>query len=453
MNPYDPGKRRFLAGALASGTLATVAAHAKAKASPAKASLAPPLSGYNDDYRKPFTEVEYKQRLQRLRRLMADAGIDILNVSSPSGMCYLHGYAATWYMAQSPADWIPAASTFVHVDRDELIHFDSDFEQGLLAATSIVKDPVFVQSAGSAQARMAEMLTHLKARGWLTKAASVGLELYSFTPPPAVSMSYQAVLRSQGFKVLDGTAAIRAVQKVKSAEELAYIRQAVKICEIGHRAIVDSFQDGITQLELWGNALQAMYKAGGEPAGLNQGVVSGSLFTGHGIGSTRRVRKGEMFVVDLCGVVRRYHGNLLRTYFAGDPPKDLAQRVADSAGAYLVLASAARSGTTAGRVVAELARYYRSTSMSRDFNYLLGYELGISFPPDWVNEWYFTDADAEPPGAEKIFEARTVTNFESMYWYGSGPARHIVGNVDTLIYEGPEAQVLGSLPRTVISVG
>ena len=117
---------------------------------------------------------------------------------------------------------------------------------------------------------------------------------------------------------------------------------------------------------------------------------------------------------------------------------------------YPVLASAARPGITVGRAVAELLRYYQSSSMGRDFNYLLGYELGIAFPPDWVNEWYFTEADTVPPRSEKIFEARTVTNFESMYWYG--PARHIVGNVDTLIYEGPQAQVLGSLPRTVISI-
>lgn len=436
---------------MAGGMLAMAAA--PAKPAPARTRLEPPLTGYNDDYRKPFSEAEYGRRLRRLRRFMADAKIDILNVSSPQGMCYLHGYAASYYMAQSPTDWIPAASTFVHVDRDELIHFDQDFEQGLLAATSIVKDPVFVQSANaSGETRMVEMLSHLKAKGWLSNVTTVGLELYSFTPPPAVSMAHQAVLQSRGFKVVDGTAAIRAVQKVKSAEELAYIRQAVQICEIGHRAIIDSFQDGITQLELWGNALHAMYKAGGEPAALNQGVVSGPLFAGHGISGTRRVRKGELFAVDLCGVVHRYHGNLLRTYFAGDPPKDLSQCLADSAGAYPVLASAARPAASVGRVVAELARYYQATSMNKDFCYLLGYELGISFPPDWVNEWYFADTDTQPPRSERIFEERTVTNFESMYWYGSGSARYIIGNVDTVIYEGPKAQILGSLPRTVISV-
>ena len=451
MNTHDPRKRRFIGGMMAGGVLAMTAA--PAKPSPAKTRLEPPLTGYNDDYRRPFSEAEYRQRMQRLRRFMAAAQIDVLNVSSPQGMCYLHGYTASYYMAQSPTDWIPTASTFVHVDRDELIHFDQDFEQGLLAATSIVKDPVLVQSSSSSgEARMVEMLAHLRAKGWLSNVTTIGLELYSFTPPPAISMAYQAVLRSQGFKVVDGTAAIRGVQKVKSAEELAYIRQAVKICEIGHRAIVDSFQDGITQLDLWGNALHAMYKAGGGPAGLNQGIVSGPLFAGHGISGTRRVRKGELFIVDLCGVAHRYHGDLLRTYFAGDPPKDLAQRLADSAGAYPVLASAARPAATVGRVVAELGRYYQTTGMNKEFCYLLGYELGISFPPDWVNEWYFTDADTLPPRSERPFEERTVTNFESMYWYGSGSTRYVVGNVDTVIYEGPEAQILGSLPRTLISV-
>ena len=53
---------------------------------------------------------------------------------------------------------------------------------------------------------------------------------------------------------------------------------------------------------------------------------------------------------------------------------------------------------------------------------------------DWVNEWYFTDAGTPP------------------YRYGSGSTRYIVGNVDTVIYSGPKTQILGSLPRTLISV-
>ena len=118
-----------------------------------------------------------------------------------------------------------------------------------------------------------------------------------------------------------------------------------------------------------------------------------------------------------------------------------------------MLSGAARSGTTVGHVVAELLRYYRSTGMARDFDYLLGYELGISFPPDWVNEWNFSDSDVEGPRSARLFDSRTVTNFESMYWYGEGPIRRVVGNVDTVIYEGRQAELLGSVPRTVISVG
>jgi Xaa-Pro dipeptidase len=452
MRRHDAQKRALLKGIMASGVVAASSADGAEKGH--KTQLVPPLTGYNDDYKKPFSELEYAQRLQRLRSLMADAKVDVLNVSSPQGMCYLHGYAATWYAAQSATNWIPCASTFVHVDRDELLHFDSDFEEGLIAATSIVKDPVFIPmlSMDTPGLRISQMMKHLKTKGWLAKGATVGMERYSVMPSPALSAVYEAALRDEGFRVVDGTLLIRGVQKVKSPQELAYIRQAAEICTLGHQAIIDSFQDGITQLELWSNALHAMYRAGGEPASLLQGVFSGKNFSGHDIPSTRRIRKGEPFAADLCGVVHRYHANIMRTYYAGDPPTGLARLISDSAGAFPALANVARPGVKVGKVIAELARYNASTASSKDYFYMLGYELGIAFPPDWVNEWTFSDEDSGPPRSEQVFEARTVTNFESIYWHHVGAARRTLGNIDTLLYDSAGTEVLGSLPRTIISV-
>jgi len=414
-----------------------------------------PLAGYNDDYRRAFSRLEYQQRLLRLRRLMADAKIDVLNVSSPQGMCYLHGYETTWYGAQSPTNWVPSASTFVHVDHDDLLHFDDPLVEGLIAATSVVTDVAFVSWTNSASSRMTEMIKHLQGKNWLKPAATVAMELYSHVPSPAISLMYQEALRIRGFNVVDGTKLIRSVQKVKSPQELEYIRQATKLCEIGHRAIAESFHDGITEMELWGNALHAMYREGSESAALPQGVMAGPNCALHSIPSTRRIHTGELFHVDLCGVVRRYHGNLLRAYFTGDPPRDLEQQMADSAGAYPVLADAARPGRTVGSVVAELMRYYKSTASAKDFLYLLGYELGIAFPPDWLGEWnflYIPDADTGPEGPERIFEAGTVTNFESMFRRPTPTRYQQIGSCDTIIYDNLKTEVLGTLPRSIISI-
>ena len=70
-----------------------------------------------------------------------------------------------------------------------------------------------------------------------------------------------------------------------------------------------------------------------------------------------------------------------------------------------------------------------------------GYELGISFPPDWVGEWTFTVDEEEPGGC---FEEGLVSNFESVF--------QSAGVIETFVVESGGAKVLGKLPRELIVV-
>jgi len=83
-----------------------------------------------------------------------------------------------------------------------------------------------------------------------------------------------------------------------------------------------------------------------------------------------------------------------------------------------------------------MREYYTETGLwdYRDQTWIGGYELGISFPPDWVGEWTFTIADEE---AEGVFEENMVTNFESIV--------HLT-LIDTLVYEKEGARTLSKIP-------
>lgn len=49
------------------------------------------------DARPAFDPAEYADRLARLRRAMSEAGVDVVFLSRPESMCWLHGYTARWY--------------------------------------------------------------------------------------------------------------------------------------------------------------------------------------------------------------------------------------------------------------------------------------------------------------------------------------------------------------------
>ena len=82
---------------------------------------------------------------------------------------------------------------------------------------------------------------------------------------------------------------------------------------------------GITELELFGEVTRAMMAAGSEfpaliPIFNAVPVRDGrSAATGHAMAG-RKFKPGEMLKADLCGVYHRYHGNVMRGYFLGDPP-------------------------------------------------------------------------------------------------------------------------------------
>src|SRR5262249_27217268 len=76
----------------------------------------------------PFPGEEFRDRLTRIRRRMAGAGIDTLYLMAPESMYYLSGYQVEWYQAQSPKQWPASSALAVHVDHDNYILFDSERE-------------------------------------------------------------------------------------------------------------------------------------------------------------------------------------------------------------------------------------------------------------------------------------------------------------------------------------
>ena len=122
-----------------------------------------------------------------------------------------------------------------------------------------------------------------------------------------------------------------------------------------------------------------------------------------------------------------------------------------SAGSFDVLCETAKPGATLKEINDALLDYYRTTGLWGSTGWALGYELGISFPPDWVGNFVFTVAeggpslsgvDADP--AEWAIPIGTVTNYESLWM--RGPL------IDTFVYEAEGPRRLSELPLEMIAV-
>ena len=128
----------------------------------------------------------------------------------------------------------------------------------------------------------------------------------------------------------------------------------------------------MSHLEVYAEASYAMYKNGGEVAGIPQAVMPGRPKSLHLMPSQRTIQAGEPFAVDQVGVYKRYHVNVCRTFFWGDPSPELLRLNEASAGAFDVLARTAKAGTPVATVNRAMREYYQSKGVWEHRSYIGG---------------------------------------------------------------------------------
>ena len=391
-----------------------------------------------------FEHDEYLARIRKVRALMAEAKIDVLYVTTPEHICWLHGYFASWYKANAPMRYPQLYGTVIHVDHDEFVHFDNPTELPVLAKNSISTDNRFFTTREAAP-NLAFITAELKARGWLS--GTIGFEHWSYVPNRAISTMLEGAFLAEGMRVVDASTILRRARRVKSQAEIAKMERATRIVEIGHQSISDNLRPGITELELFGIVTAAMMKAGGEfpaliPIFNAVPVRDGrAVSAGHAMAGRKVIEAGEFLTADLCGVFDRYHSNVMRGYYLGDPTPEMIDAHVKAAGLFDLFRTDVKAGMTVREVNALIARYLRDVGLYDGAGWALGYELGLSLPPDWVGDFYFHYKDEKY--LDRVFEANMVTNLESLFntWL-----------IDTLVYGPDGCRVLSDVPLELITV-
>lgn len=392
----------------------------------------------------PFPEEEYRARLDRVRQEMSRSAIDLLYVTTPEAICWLHGYKTSWYKANSPRRYPQLYGTAVQVDHERCIHFDFPTEEPVLYKTSVSRDNRFFPSREGAP-NLAFIIHELRSEGWL--GGTVGLEYWSYVPNRAVSEMMQAALLEAGCRTVDASRVMREARFVKSAREIGCIEEAVAIADIGQRTIQEKCRPGMTELALYGEVLRAMMAAGGEhqallPIFTTVPVVDGTaLGSGHLMATRKRIDAGEHLCADMCGVVNGYHGNVCRGFYVGQPPDEMIERYRLAAGVYDVIRADLRAGMSVRQINRILRRYYESVGLWAAPGWAIGYELGLSLPPDWVGDFFFDVHDERY--LERVIPENAVTNFESFF---------NTTLIDTLVWQKDGVRTLSRMHEGIIGI-
>lgn len=389
----------------------------------------------DDAYGPPFPPEEYNDRIRKVKREMDLRGLDTLLVTSPPNITYLTGYDSIWY------DQPVTTGVAVRRDTDGIIFFDTHFHKELVAQTAYVAGEV-VHHRGWAGRK--QVLATLMERGWLK--GNIGVERWSRSPGHPVLTKVEEGIRDLGGTVVDGSWCVDVVKLVKSPLEVESVRRAAVIADAGMLAVKSEMRIGMTEIEVQGIAHYAMSKLQGEEPAIRTIVRSGPRSSAHhGLPSRRRIRPGEIIGVDFSSSYNRYHVDLSRCFFIGDPdPRwlDLFQR---AAGSIRAVVRAAKPGDPMTRIQQIADEYVDANGLRDKVWFVGGYDLGISIPPDWVGHTFLGGDRFEAAN----FDVGVVTNYENIFdvlhenWPGGRNGNYI----DSLLMTENGLEILSKLPQ------
>jgi ectoine hydrolase len=326
-----------------------------------------------------FEPVEYLERLHRTWERMAARGIEVLLVTDPANMNYLSGYDGwSFYvhqllivaLDQDQPIWIGraqdarAAHVTTWLDPAQIVGYPDDYVQ------STERHP------------MDFVADRLKAKGWGRRAIAVEMDNYYF------SAACLGALRKglPDARFADGTGLVNWVRTVKSAPEIALMRQAARIVERVMAVAIEAVRPGVRQCDAVARIYQAQIEGTAEFGG-DYPAIAPLLPTGTGTSTPHLTwtdqpfRTGEATILELAGCRLRYHCPMARTVQLGPPPgrlADASQVVVEGLNAAI---DAIRPGVTCEMVEAAWRQVIARHGIVKDSR--IGYATGLAYPPDW----------------------------------------------------------------------
>lgn len=114
------------------------------------------------------------------------------------------------------------------------------------------------------------------------------------------------------------------LRKIKSREEVSLLRRSAKIATKGMRCAAESIAVSRTELEVAAEAEREMRMAGSEGTSFPTIVASGrNSWLPHASATRKRLRRGELVVVDLGAVYKGYASDMTRTFALSPTKKQL----------------------------------------------------------------------------------------------------------------------------------
>lgn len=290
-------------------------------------------------------------RIERVRECLAGQGLPALLVTGPDNIYYLAGFSGS------------AGALLITDTRRFLV---SDFRYVQQAAEE-TPEWEFILAEGPIEASLASLFTDLQ-------LAEVGFEAGHVT-----CAAYQALAGEQRPYALRATGDIvERVRIVKDSDEIARIREAVRITDEAYAHLTGLVRPGVTERELALEAEWFMRRHGAEAVAFPIIVAAGAHGAlPHAQPGDRAVQPGDLVVVDMGARFAHYCADMTRTFAVAEATpiaRDIYRICAEAQRAGVEGISAGISGREADRIVRDVIV---AAGYGEQFGHGTGHGVGV----------------------------------------------------------------------------
>ena len=348
----------------------------------------------------PFSTGEYDRRLTNLRALMAQRDIPVVLLTSMHNIAYYSGFLYCSF--GRPYGCV--------VTQDACTTVSANIDAGQPWRRSVGDNVIFTDWKRDNYWRAVAML----AGG----ARRIGIEADHMT----LAARTTALTMLSDPELVDIAPDTMASRMVKSAEEIALIREGARIADIGGAAVRDAIREGTREIDvaMAGRDAMELEIARAHPnSELRDSWVwfqSGLNTDGaHNPVTTRKLETGDILSLNTFPMISGYYTALERTLFLGEPDADSLRIWKANVAAHELGISLIKPGATCSGICDEINRFFADEGLLQYRSFGYGHSFGI------LSHYYGREAGLElREDIDTVLEDGMVVSMEPMLWLPEG---------------------------------
>ncbi len=309
---------------------------------------------------------EYFSRIKRAAELIREEGLDVLIVNSNEAeFMNARYFSGFWPLFERAGVAISAGGEAALMCGPESRHFAGD--RSRLDKLFVLKE--YRESADPAYPELVPDTFNdvFKAIGVTGKKLRIGVASFLDT----------SVIIMQGIKdafpeaeIVRADHIMVAMRSIKSANEIACLREGYRIAEIATRQVIEEIRPGMTELQAVGIAQRVIYENGAEYEGLPMYVFS-EASTRHAISRScyRKFEKGDIVQLNLSARIDGYSSSIGYPIVLGKLTGKRRDVVLFGLEAHDWTEKQVKAGVEASKVAKDFYKYYADNGYEKNFVY------------------------------------------------------------------------------------